>query len=182
MTQIVNVVGGGDLKVNLNLHKIASEASFSDMDYEPEIHSGFKFKFHKEGPTVMLFSSGNYHITGADSIEELYQADSKLRKYIKTLVKDDNLNCETACEVRNIVTLKKFQYELDLNMISDALDGAEYSPEIMPAVRYSIDPFNGTFLIFRTGKVIYTGESNLDNIEKAYDKLFIILDGLFNNP
>jgi TATA-box binding protein (TBP) (component of TFIID and TFIIIB) len=181
MIEIVNVVGGGGFKIDLDLHKIASNSSLIDMDYEPEIHSGFKFKFDEDGPTVMLFSSGNFHITGAKSVEELYQTHTELKTYIEDISDENDLDYKADCEVRNIVAVNEYSSKIDLEALSDALEESDYNPDDMPAIRFSIGPNYGTFLIYRTGKVIYTGDSDLKNISNAFDDLFKILDELFNS-
>lgn len=181
MIEIVNVVGGGGFKIDLDLHEIASESSLIDMDYEPEIHPGFKFKFDEDSSTVMLFSSGNFHITGAGSVEELYQTYFELKRYVENISGEEGSNHNPNCEVRNIVAVNEYSSKLDLETLSDALEDSHYNPEDMPAIRFSIGPDYGTFLIYRTGKVIYTGDSDLENISKSFDELFTIFDELFNN-
>lgn len=180
MIKFVNVVGGGSFNIDLNLHEIAAKSSLSEMDYEPEIHSGFKFKFDENGPTVMLFSSGSFHITGAESVEELYQTYSKLEAYIEDISEED-IDYKSSCEVRNIVAVHEYPSNLDLEALSDTLEDAHYNPEDMPAIRFSIGPDYGTFLIYRTGKVIYTGDSDQENITNAFDKLFTMFDELFDD-
>ena len=79
------------------------------------------------------------------------------------------------------MAVNEYSSKLDLEALSDALEESDYNPEDMPAIRFSIGPNYGTFLIYRTGKVIYTGDSDLKNISNAFDDLFKILDELFNS-
>jgi TATA-box binding protein (TBP) (component of TFIID and TFIIIB) len=65
---IVNVVGGGELGVRIHLNQLFNELNVEDIEYEPETSPMLKFKIHKDGPTIMLFSSGNYFLAGASLV------------------------------------------------------------------------------------------------------------------
>jgi transcription initiation factor TFIID TATA-box-binding protein len=57
--------------------------------------------------------------------------------------------------------------ELDLTKLALNLNGAEYEPETFPGLVYRIkDPKTAT-LLFRSGKLVCTGATNLEQVKKA---------------
>ena len=77
--------------------------------------------------------------------------------------------------IQNIVASTIFAEKLDLDMIAQSLEEAEYEPEQFPGLIYRLkDPKTAT-LLFRSGKANCTGGKNTDDVRKAID---IIADRL----
>jgi len=77
--------------------------------------------------------------------------------------------------IQNIVASTIFAEKLDLDMIAQSLEDAEYEPEQFPGLIYRLkDPKTAT-LLFRSGKANCTGGKNTDDVRKAID---IIADRL----
>lgn len=162
--ELVNVVGGGDAGINFDLEKLFYKISHLNAEYEPETHAGVILKLPKSKVTAMIFSSGKYHLTGANSIEEL----KKSNKELSDLLMDSGITSElnnTSVEVRNMVYKGDFGRELDLSQISLALgyENVEYDPSSFPGVFYYLE--NGTAILFRTGKFVVTGVTDAESAQ-----------------
>ncbi len=77
--------------------------------------------------------------------------------------------------MENIVASTTFAEQLDLDMIAQSLEEAEYEPEQFPGLVYRIsDPKTAT-LLFRSGAANCTGAKNVEDVRKTVD---IIADRL----
>ena len=78
-------------------------------------------------------------------------------------------------KVENIVASTSFAEKLDLDVIAQSLEEAEYEPEQFPGLVYRLkDPKTAT-LLFRSGKANCTGAKNIENVQKTVN---IIADKL----
>ena len=69
--------------------------------------------------------------------------------------------------VENIVASTSFADKLDLDVIAQSLEEAEYEPEQFPGLVYRLsDPKTAT-LLFRSGKANCTGAKNVENVRKT---------------
>ena len=81
----------------------------------------------------------------------------------------------TKIKVQNIVASTTFAEKLDLDVIAQSLEGAEYEPEQFPGLVYRLsDPKTAT-LLFRSGTANCTGAKNVEDVHKTVD---IIADKL----
>ena len=78
-------------------------------------------------------------------------------------------------KVENIVASTTFAEKLDLDMISQSLEDAEYEPEQFPGLVYRLKNPKTATLLFRSGKANCTGAKNLEDVRKTID---IIADKL----
>jgi len=77
--------------------------------------------------------------------------------------------------VENIVASTSFSDKLDLDVIAQSLEEAEYEPEQFPGLVYRLsDPKTAT-LLFRSGKANCTGAKNVEDVKRTVD---IIADKL----
>ena len=71
--------------------------------------------------------------------------------------------------VQNIVASTIFAEKLDLDLIAQSLEDAEYEPEQFPGLVYRLaDPKTAT-LLFRSGKANCTGGKTIDDVRKTVD-------------
>ncbi len=81
----------------------------------------------------------------------------------------------TEIKVQNIVASAIFAEKLDLDVIAQSFEEAEYEPEQFPGLVYRLgDPKTAT-LLFRSGKANCTGAKNVEDVRKTID---IIADKL----
>jgi len=79
--QIENIVASAQLKMDLNLDKIAFELENSE--YEPEQFPGLVYRISEPKVAFLLFSSGKIVCTGARSIKEIESAIKLVSKRLK---------------------------------------------------------------------------------------------------
>jgi transcription initiation factor TFIID TATA-box-binding protein len=77
--------------------------------------------------------------------------------------------------VENIVASTSFADKLDLDVIAQSLEEAEYEPEQFPGLVYRLDNPKTATLLFRSGKANCTGAKNVEDVRKTVN---IIADKL----
>ena len=71
--------------------------------------------------------------------------------------------------VENIVASTVFAEKLDLDMIAQSLEDAEYEPEQFPGLVYRLKNPKTATLLFRSGKANCTGAKNIEDVRKTVD-------------
>ncbi len=77
--------------------------------------------------------------------------------------------------VENIVASTSFADKLDLDVIAQSLEDAEYEPEQFPGLVYRLSEPKTATLLFRSGKANCTGAKNVEDVKTTVD---IIADKL----
>ncbi|MCI0500350.1 MAG: TATA-box-binding protein [Epsilonproteobacteria bacterium] len=77
--------------------------------------------------------------------------------------------------VENIVASTSFADKLDLDVIAQSLEEAEYEPEQFPGLVYRLSEPKTATLLFRSGKANCTGAKNVKDVQKTVN---IIADKL----
>ncbi|MCK4332690.1 MAG: TATA-box-binding protein [Thermoplasmatales archaeon] len=72
-------------------------------------------------------------------------------------------------KVENIVASTIFAEKLDLDMIAQSLEEAEYEPEQFPGLVYRLKNPKTATLLFRSGKANCTGAKNIEDVRKTVD-------------
>ena len=72
-------------------------------------------------------------------------------------------------KVQNIVASTTFADKLDLDMIAQSLEEAEYEPEQFPGLVFRIKNPKTATLLFRSGAANCTGAKNIEDVRKAID-------------
>lgn len=177
--ELVNAVGGGNLSQEIDLKRLYETIDGEEVRYDPEHWPGLYVRFTTESPAVLVFRTGKYNIAGADSVQELHEANQEFLIQIRELGVNKK---EPSFEVRNLVFLDQYGRELNLDQVVIALglENAEYEPEQFPGILFRPSDATGTFLIFRNGKVILTGAKLSDEATDAFTDLFTFLDNMFD--
>ena len=71
--------------------------------------------------------------------------------------------------VENIVASTAFADKLDLDMIIQSVEGAEYEPEQFPGLVYKLSNPKTATLLFKSGKANCTGAKNVEDVRKTVD-------------
>ena len=71
--------------------------------------------------------------------------------------------------MENIVASTTFAEKLDLDLIAQSLEEAEYEPEQFPGLVYRLDSPKTATLLFRSGKANCTGAKNVEDVRKIVD-------------
>ena len=71
-----------------------------------------------------------------------------------------------------------FSDKLDLDIIAQSLEDAEYEPEQFPGLVYRIRDPKVAMLIFGSGKIVFTGARKTEDVSLAVNKLLDELSSL----
>ncbi len=72
-------------------------------------------------------------------------------------------------KVENIVASTTFAEKLDLDVIAQSLEEAEYEPEQFPGLVYRLAHPKTATLLFRSGKANCTGAKNIEDVRATID-------------
>ncbi len=72
-------------------------------------------------------------------------------------------------KVQNIVASAAFAEKLDLDVIAQSLEGAEYEPEQFPGLVYRLSNPKTATLLFRNGAANCTGATSIEDVRKTND-------------
>ena len=81
-------------------------------------------------------------------------------------------------EIQNVVASSAVGLELDLESLSDDVPGAEFNPDNFPGLVYRTQDPRAANLIFRSGKIVCTGASSVDEVNRALEQVFEELGSL----
>src|SRR4030042_673905 len=70
-------------------------------------------------------------------------------------------------KLQNIVASTSFADKLDLDVIAQSLEEAEYEPEQFPGLVYRLSSPKTATLLFRSGKANCTGAKNIEDVRTA---------------
>jgi len=174
MIDVVNVVGSGSIRKELDLDALASDIGEPIASYEHEKYPGLYLRFNEDGPLITLYRTGKFIITGASSNEELENRKERFLDFFEDLGIID-LPIDDGFAVQNIVCVGEIEGAegVDLNAISIGLgfENTEYEPEQFPGLVYRPVGSNCVCLLFSSGKVVITGSRSQDEANEALANL-----------
>src|SRR4030042_442048 len=92
----------------------------------------------------------------------------------------------TEVKIQNIVASTKFAEKLDLDVIAQSLEDAEYEPEQFPGLVYRLNNPKTATLLFRSGAANCTGAKTIEDIRTTIkiisEKLEKISINIYKNP
>jgi len=157
--ELVNVVGGGSLGTEIDLYTAVSALNDYNPSYEPEQSPGLHFKLPSTKVTAMIFRTGEYHLTGAESVDQIGDAGNELSCLIETEL-DLHLN-PTEPDVRNLVYVGNIGQEVRLEALLSELDGdVLYEPSTHASLQYRKKECGGVIMLYSSGSYTYTGSGN----------------------
>lgn len=163
---IQNIVVRLELNRDLNLNKIGN--CLSNCNYNPNRFPGLFLRIRAPKSVLIIFRSGKIILTGIKIFNDI---DSVLEYLIIQLNHDDLLNGtlfkqDFKIKVVNIVITADLNNKIDLDLASLILENAIFEPEVFPGLIYKhYDPVKSTFLIFSTGRLVFTGIDRKEVIE-----------------
>ena len=75
-------------------------------------------------------------------------------------------------ELQNVVVSTGIEQELALESVAMDLRGADYDPDNFPGVVYRTEEPRATTLLFRSGKMVSTGASSVEDVHTVLDGVF----------
>jgi transcription initiation factor TFIID TATA-box-binding protein len=171
---IANMVGSGDLEMEIDLAAVAEDIPTPAERIESVEHSRrrgnrLNIRFTDWDTLGILAPTGVTTITGAKSYEELYQSNDDM---ISSLVDIGLIErpVEDGFGVRNLVFVGDLERDINLDAlaIGIGLEHVEYEPEQFPGLVYRPQTIDCTVLVFATGKAIVTGVVEMDTAIEAH--------------
>lgn len=177
--KLINIVGGGELDQELQLGNLSKTIEGEEVRYNPEQWMGLYIKYKENHPAILVFSSGKYNIAGAESEEQIRDINDE---FISNMSELGISIGDSSFDIRNRVYMYEYDREFDLNTLSlgIGMEKTEYEPEQFPGIFYDFPDGEGTFLIFRTGKVILTGVRTNNQATESYKSLHKQINNLIS--
>ena len=172
MIEIVNVVSGGDLHQEIDLDTLADNLSVYSIDRKD---SGLFIKIDDGSPLTIVYRTGKYVITGANSM-----SDSRLEKekFVNMLYDIGIEVAEPSFDIYNIVYKGDLGKEYDLLKIQFALgfEQVEYEPEQSPFLIYRPNAYDCVMTISSSGKSVISGVKSPSVAEDAFQHTITLLN------
>lgn len=156
MIEIVNVVGSGELGVELDVEALAGDVPEGDARYDPENYHGMYLRFDAAGPLLVIYRSGKYIITGAGSEEEVQETRRRFLSVLTQMGVLEQEKDDAAFSMQNYVCQGDLGEQINLNALTIGLglENTEYEPEQFPGMVYRPEAFDCVLLVFGSGKTI----------------------------
>lgn len=174
--RIVNVVSTVSLECQLSLRELALKLQNSE--YNPKRINALIIRIKKPKTAALVFSNGKMVVVGADNQDDSKQAAKIYAKNIKSLgyndIKFKNFKIENvvaSCDANFQIQLTKLS--LKLKLINNK--NCSYEPDIFPGLIYHMQDPKICLLIFKSGKLVFVGAKQRNDIYSAFEKIFPLL-------
>jgi transcription initiation factor TFIID TATA-box-binding protein len=164
--KIENIVLSGSIADSIDLGLISDK--IPDCTFDTRKFPGAVYRMQNPKSAALIFESGKIVLTGFGRSEDIPVA----LQYLQNKLKEAGITCldNPQVAVRNLVCSYNLGYKLNLNRIVITLmdsERVEYEPEVFPGLVLRISEPKIVFLIFGSGKIIITGGTNMDDVEKG---------------
>lgn len=174
--RIVNVVSTVSLECQLSLRELALKLQNSE--YNPKRINALIIRIKKPKTAALVFSNGKMVVVGADNEDDSKQAAKIYARNIKSLgyndIKFKNFKIENvvaSCDANFQIQLTKLS--LKLKLINNK--NCSYEPDIFPGLIYHMQDPKICLLIFKSGKLVFVGAKQRNDIYSAFEKIFPLL-------
>ena len=153
--QIQNCVATFSLGLkNLNLRQISQRLQYTD--FNPPKFAAMTIRIRNPKTTALTFSSGNIVCTGSKNIDESLLA---CRKYTR-LLQDAGIKVSFKdFKIQNIVASVSVGFPLKLQELAESNGPyVSYEASLFPGAVLRVSNPKVVFLLFRSGKIVITGE------------------------
>ncbi|KAF2091818.1 TBP-domain-containing protein [Saccharata proteae CBS 121410] len=170
--KLQNIVSTVNLSCLLDLSNIAAHAR--NAEYNKKRFAALVMRIREPRTTALIFASGKMVVTGAKSME-----DSRLacRKFARVLQKLGYNAQFKDYKVQNVVASVDmgFMIRMEGLLNSRHRDHVRWEPELFPGMTYRVRQPRVVLLIFVSGKVVLTGAKCKEDIDKAFDFIYPVL-------
>jgi len=165
---IQNIVVKSSLNLgeSIDLNKVSEE--LQNTEYNSERFPGLFIRINHPKCVIIVFKNGKLILTGLKSFDHVTLALNLLILKLNKIL-ESNINIKSIHpEVVNIVITANFFKQINLDRAALKLENSIYEPEVFPGlIFHSLTPVKSVFLIFSTGKVVFTGVNKKIVIEPA---------------
>lgn len=170
--EIANIVGSGDLGLELDVGALEADLSTPYSEYNPSNYHGLYVRIEEDGPLITVYRSGKYIISGCSSKELLHETNQGMLKMLADMGVIEE-NPQTGLTVANVVCTAILNNPVSLNALAIGLglEVTEYEPEQFPGLVYRPKGIDAVLLVFANGKMVITGAKDITTAESAYEHL-----------
>jgi len=174
------------LNLNLSLNLIKVQSSLKNCNYNPSRFPGLFLRINFPKSVFIIFRNGKMILTGLKKFDDI---DHVLVFLLEQINSENIVSIKLRKEnveykVVNIVITADLHNKIDLDLASVVLENAIYEPEVFPGLMYkNNNPVKSVFLIFSTGKIVFTGINNKEVIEPCLIHIGKLIkdEGLFKD-
>lgn len=164
-----------NLGEEIDLNKVSEE--LKNTEYNSKRFPGLFVRIKNPKCVMILFKNGKLILTGLKSFNHINLALTQLILKLNEILESNISKNSIHPEVVNIVITANFYKQINLDRAALRLDNNIYEPEVFPGLIYhSFTPVKSVFLIFSTGKIVFTGVSEKKVIEPALVNLGRLLN------
>ena len=156
---------------NLDLKHIALHAR--NAEYNPKRFAAVIMRIREPKATALIFNSGKMVCTGSKSEQ---QANTAARKFARILQKLNFAVTFKEFKVQNMVGSCDVRFPIRLEGLASSHSiFCSYEPELFPGLIYRMQVPKIVLLIFVSGKVVLTGAKKREDIYKAFEQIYPVL-------
>ena len=165
--ELQNVVASTGIEQELALESVAMD--LRGAEYNPENFPGVVYRTENPRAATLMFRSGKMVSTGASSVEDVHAALDGVFDDLREL--GIEIADEPEVTVQNVVASADLGQRLNLNAIAIGLglENVEYEPEQFPGLVYRLDEPSVVVLLFGSGKMVVTGGTAREEVERAVE-------------
>lgn len=168
MARVVNITSSFTLNTKLDLKFIANNAY--NVIHSSKPFEVTRMRFRKPAGTAMIYKTGKVVIVGCKSIEDGRRLANKLGRLLQRIGIPNQVS---KIKVHNIVAAADLKKRIQIE--GDTTTNSSFEPELFPG-RCTKFSKNVKAVIFRNGKVHFTGAKTIDQIDTAYIELLMSLN------
>jgi transcription initiation factor TFIID TATA-box-binding protein len=171
--KISNITATAKLADRLDLNQLARRLWNSE--YNPKKFNALILRTRRPRVTALVFYTGKIVVVGAKSEQESIAGAEKVAKLLQRATRKKKMTIKVNdFRLQNIVASSQLKHRIQIENLHAAKPGyVYYEPELFsPACKIKwTKGENLVALIFRSGKIIYTGTSDLSKIIDFYSYL-----------
>ncbi|KAK8870919.1 hypothetical protein M9Y10_008832 [Tritrichomonas musculus] len=171
---VSNLVACVQFGCEFDLYKIAQ--TVRNAEYRPRRFPAAILHILEPKATALIFKPGKMNIVGTKTRDDAYLAAQKFGRIMRKLNYKVKLQ---DFKITNIVASGSCNFRVGLEAIaSNSMISkfAKYNPEIFSGLIFKIPDPQVTLLIFASGKIIFTGAKELDDLDRAAAFIMPILE------
>ncbi|BFU25556.1 transcription initiation factor TFIID family protein [Entamoeba histolytica HM-1:IMSS-B] len=174
---IQNIVATVELDCTINLQDVVRRVR--NAEYNPKRFGALIIRITNPKTTALVFHSGKLVVTGGKTVDDSRLAGRKYARILQRLGYNVKFN---HFKIQNVVASCDMKFAISLKeLIQLAPKITKYEPEIFPGVVYRLADPKMVLLIFASGKIVFTGGKEIEQINKAFSEIYKILLQVANN-
>lgn len=118
---------------------------------------------HKNGVTLLIFSTGKVIITGTTDIEKVKEAIKSVVIALRGLFTEQPRSVKIS--IQNIVATASLPYKVNLEEMPEGV----YDPDTFPGLILKVGIEWPTVLIFSSGRIVIVGAKSVEKIKQTYE-------------